>query len=286
MKLSTIVLILLCLVGTLWAEPERAFEFDYGEVVQPKATKQKVGAIENGAIYYFIRDSKPPVVFMITVIQQGSSLGQETDATMHDWAKTYCEKLTQSLQLELDSVRASRNDRGYSFTFHVKDGGTNYGQVMLGREQTLVFVGLGSGRREFLEFANSFAAKPFQFVRALSRTESAYRVAAGASWACGLANIIAAPLVALACHLLGKSFWLSCRNAFLALGIFEFIGGVAYSLYRWKSLELTGDIAVGALAGLTVTAGFPAGLCQLLHHRLSRWWNWTKKMSLGNWLRR
>ena len=255
-KFCILLLLLLTLVG--WSEPKKQFSFELGDVEQPKGTVHQTRPEENGRVHLFIRSSSPPQVFMLAVVNQGTSIGEDSPAAVKAFVEDYCRKLAFSLTLELSSVHVIPLERGCRFYFDILGGHRNYGEVILGRTHTLVFTGLGVSKSEMRGFRESFETRPGQFEKPLSRTESANRAAAGYCWIAGGVNLLAAPVCALVAAFFGYRFWQSVRDAMLMLCALEFVGGVVYSYYRWKNLELSASIAIAVFAGLLVTGIVPA----------------------------
>jgi hypothetical protein len=251
------------------AEPgiEELYNFELGEIVRPKNTIEKTLPTDNGITHLLIRgqNTNSPAVFVLTVTNDGASLDSDSSQALKAFSRSYCDKLAAALQLQIESVDTVDEERGCSFTFRIRGSNlSNYGRVFLGRKETLVIVGLGTSRREATEFINSFESNSGRFERPLTRQATAYRVTAGYSWVMGAFNLLLGIIGGCISMLLDRSFLVACRNTLIVCWLAETLGGSLYSYHYWGSLEITWDMTVGAFAGLSVTTGGPAFLCQAL----------------------
>jgi len=201
-----ILLALLLLISPLRAEEahdhhhhhddggKRQLETPLGIVSVPANSTWETRAIADGTLYIGKRPGNPPQVYMATVGNSGASILWGMQRRMDEMARKYCDSLAGTFQTGYENFQNRLTDRGCQFGCRLKDGGTVFGRIYLGRYNTLTLAGVDCSQKEFDEYVQSLAPAP-NFVLPSGPYDSSARIGFGYGFVCGVVNLVFALLI-------------------------------------------------------------------------------------------
>lgn len=246
------------------ADDASVLTFELGEVAKPSGTTWTARETELGRLHIGVRKTDKTEVFMVAISRSGSTLADHNaDLVAQGFAESYARSLAQTLDGEAVDIRGFPVANGSQFSFRLKGGNRVFGRLIQGRQQTLVFTGIGATQKEVESWWATFQPAQGAFMKPLSQVENAIAIVGRLSWMLGLINLAVALAVAIIAKILEKG---GVRFALAALCIcagFEFAVLLGYTLHLFGLSWAGGRVSLSLVSGMVFTCGVPICLVAL-----------------------